>query len=151
MDMSKKAYNSPERKKRRDEGYRIFSDRSLEGWSDIILRKDKIDRTPEQQKNDMFKTMDEASKKNEGKIELFKGVTFEEIQNNIIKKGGAEADRILRMRKQDEERMEEVCDLCGKSHKEHDSRGFIYFVSENNLKAGWSCVEEIVKKNKIER
>lgn len=153
MIMSKKAYNSPERKKRRDEGYRVFSqkknedDRSLEGWSDIILDK----RTPEQQRNDMFKTMDEASKKNEGEIELFKGITFEELQNNIIKKGGVEADRILRMREQHKERMEELCDLCGKVHKEHDSRGFIYFVSEDNLKAGWSCVEEIVRKNRIER
>ena len=110
-----------------------------------------LGRTPEQQRNDMFKTMDEASKKNEGEIELFKGITFEELQNNIIKKGGVEADRILRMREQHKERMEELCDLCGKFHKEHDSKGFIYFVSDDNLKAGWSCVEEIVRKNKIER
>jgi len=107
MDMSKKAYNSPERKKRRDEGYRVFSqrntedDRSLEGWSDIILDKN------------------------------------------------SKADRILKMRKQHDETMNELCDLCEKSHKEHDSKGFIYFVSDDNLKAGWSCVEELIRKNKI--
>ena len=108
-------------------------------------------RTPEQQRNDMFKTMNEASKKDEDKMEIFKGITFEELQNNIIKKGGSEADKIIRMRKQYNETMDELCDLCGRSHKEHDSRGFIYIHSGDNLKAGWSCVEDIIRKNKIEK
>lgn len=107
------------------------------------------ERTSEQQRNDMFKTMDDASKKEEDKREIFEGITFEELQNNIIKKGGSEADRILKMRKQHDETMNELCDLCGKPHKEHDSRGFIYIHGEDNLKAGWSCVEELVRKNKM--
>ncbi len=119
-------------------------DRSLQGWSDIILGNPE--RTPEQQKHDMFKTMNDAAEKETGKREVFEGITFEELQNDIIKRGGSEADRILKMRKQHEETMKELCNLCGKSHKEHDGRGFIYFVSEDNLKAGWSCVEELVRK-----
>jgi len=127
MDMSKKAYNSPERRKRRIENREVFSK-----------------RTPEQQRNDMFRTMDKANKNREH----YDPVSFEELQNNIIKKGGVEADRILRMRKQDEERMKEICDLCGKLYKEHDSRGFIYFITDDKLKAGWSCVEELIRRNK---
>ena len=79
----------------------------------------------------------------------FKGITFKELQDDIIKKGGVEADRILRMRKQDEERTRELCEVCGRRHDEHDSRGFIYFVSEDNLKAGWECVEKLVRSNKL--
>ena len=56
-------------------------DRSLEGWSDIILRKDKTDRTPEQQRNDMFKTMNEANKNRES----YDPTSFEELGVNKMK------------------------------------------------------------------
>lgn len=103
-------------------------------------------RIPEQQRNDMFKTMNNANKNSES----YEPITFEELQNNMIKKGGTDAEMVLTMRNQHEERMKEICDLCGKSNKEHDSRGFIYFHGgDDHLKAGWSCVEELVRKNKI--
>ena len=112
-----------------------------------MKKKDLLKRTPEQQRTDMFKTMNKADENRES----YEPVSFEEIQNNMIKKGGSDAKMILTMRKQHEEHMEKKCDLCGKSCKKHDSKGFIYFVSDDNLKAGWSCVEELVRKNKIKK
>ncbi len=104
----------------------------------------KVDRTFEEL-SDFILGKDETNKN----IEQYKPVTFTELQDSIIKKGGAEADRILKIRKQHEETMEELCDLCGKPHKEHDSRGFIYFHGDDKVKAGWSCAEEIIRKNKM--
>jgi len=101
-------------------------DRSLEGWSDNILGKAETNKNTQQ----------------------YKPITFTELQDSIIKKGGSDANMILTMRKQHEDRMKELCDICGKRHDEHDSRGFIYFHGDVKLKAGWSCVEEIVRKNK---
>jgi len=124
----------------------IKKDKTFEELSDFIINGSP-ERTPEQQRTDMFKTMNKADENRES----YDPVSFEELQNNMIKKGGSDAKMILTMRKQHEERMEEKCDLCGKSYKKHDSRGFIYFHGDDHLKGGWSCIEELVRKNKIKK
>ncbi len=93
----------------------------------------------------MFKTMNEANKNREP----YDPISFTELQDSIIKKGGSDANMVLTMRKQHEDRMKELCDICGKRYDEHDSRGFIYFHGDDKLKVGWNCVEELVKKNKM--
>ncbi len=84
-------------------------------------------------------------------MDKFEGITFKELQDNIIEKGGAEGDRIIKIIKQHKETMKELCDLCRKTHEEHDSRGFIYFHGEGQLKAGWECVEKLVRREKLKR
>ena len=121
-------------------------DRVFEGLSNLILGENEINRTPEQQRNDMFKTMDEADKNRE----QYEPITFAEMGEKILKDENHPLYKgVVKGIEQSNKRMEELCDLCGKPHKEHDSRGFIYFHGDDRLKAGWSCVEEIVRKNKI--
>ncbi len=76
----------------------------------------------------------------------FEGVTFQELQDSIIKRGGKDANMMLRMQKQYDERQKEKCDLCGKFIGEHDSREFIY-LHNINKKVGWECVEMFVLQN----
>jgi len=158
MDMSKKAYNSPERIKRRNEGYRVFSDRNpeptkeeqikdMEAWQKGIDENyNKSERTPEQQRNDMFKTMDDASKKEEGKREVFEGITFEELQNKVIEKGGKDGKIFLEMRNLSEKMSKELCVICNKT-RDTDSRGFITIPDKDGkiYKIHYECVLKLVK------
>ena len=75
-------FNLPERKKRREERNKIFVD-SIHKFCHPEL----LERTTEQQRNDMFKTMNEASKRDEGEMEIFEGITFKELQDREIEKG----------------------------------------------------------------
>lgn len=105
------------------------------------------ERTLVEQREDMFRTMNGATENRKSECD---NMTFESIQDNMVKRGGRDAHMVLSMRKCSEEKMKETCALCGKRRDEHDSRGLIYFSgSEDNLKAGWSCVENLVRKNKI--
>jgi len=141
MDMSRKAYNSPERKKRRDEGYRIFSDRTQEP-----TKEESLKRTPEQQRNDMFKTMNEASKKNEGEIELFKGITFTEIQDKVIKEDTKDGKIFQKMRELAEQMNKELCLLCDKP-RDIDMKGFITIPDRDGkiYKVHYECVLKLIK------
>lgn len=102
----------------------------------------KSGRTPEQQKNNMFKTMNDADKKKNSQFVL----TFEQIQDRAIEMGGSEGRMYKQMREQADKMSKELCLLCDKP-RDSDTRGFITIPDRDGkiYKVHYECVLKLIK------
>lgn len=121
----------------------------------LDLKKLKIQinlsgRTPEQQRNDMFKIMDDAhTKHEESKSEeekLFPDITFKELQDEEIRKGTETGKMYQKMRDQADEMNKELCMVCDKP-RDIDLRGFITIPDSDGkiYKVHYECVLKLIK------
>lgn len=96
----------------------------------------------EQQRNDMFETMNEANKKKDSQFSL----TFTEIQDKCIKEGTKDGKVFQRMREQAEQMNKELCLLCDKP-RDDDMRGFITIPDKDGkiYKVHYECVLKLIK------